>query len=304
MQATELLKSLVPSRMNGHVLFVQGYQLALVKIDDATLPAVFDVLGSACIISKGPLEYFHADKIRFSFGPGTAFHSEGSGPRSTPDGYFVQIAQTVDAGEDQEAADKVASVVGLLGAWGGLNAVYEKYFEYRLDLATNQIGVHTPSIVNPLSTEVTDFNRLSILHDLSKSILSLPADDQARYGLSFRWFAQSLTHSGVDSFLELWIALESFLMKTTNIRPINEILAAMYSIALRVVQKDFLVGRLQSFRSRIVHKGHRLPVHSLLSDYLQAIYMDSLFFKLAGKHEGRSRAMLLLHSKELSRLLR
>jgi hypothetical protein len=302
-QATELVKSLIPSRMKARVLWVQGYQLALVKIDDATLPAVFDVLGSACIFSKGPLEYFHADKIRFSFGPGTAFQSEGSGPRSTPDGYFVQIVQTVDAGDIQEAADKVASVAGLLGAWGGLNAVYEQYFEYRLDIAKDQIGVATPSIINPLSTEITDFNRIPILDALSSSILSLPADDQARYRLSFRWFAQSLTHSGVDAFLELWIALESLLMEKTDIKPINELLSTMYSTPLKAVQKDFLVGRLQDFRSRIVHKGLRLPVHSLVTDYLQAIFMDSLFFKLIGRHENRSRSMLLRHAEELRRLL-
>lgn len=304
MQATDLVKSLIPSRINGRVLLVQGFQLALVKIDDATLPLVFDVLGSVCVISKGPLEYFHADKIHFSFGRGTAFHNEGSGPRTTPDGYFVQIVQTVDAGDDQEAADRIASVVGLFGAWGGLSAVYEKYFEYRLDLSKNQIGIHTASIVNPLSAEVTDFDRIPMLHAISKGILSLPANDQTRYGLSFRWFAQSLTRSGVDAFLELWIALESLLMKTTNVKPINELLATMYSIPLNVVQKDFLIGRLQSFRSRIVHKGHRLPVHSLLTDYLQAIYMDALFFQLVGKHEGRSRAILLSHAEELSRLLR
>lgn len=134
-------------------------------------------------------------------------------------------------------------------------------------MAKNEIGIATPSIVNPLSTEVTDFNRILILEALSKSILSLPEDEQGRYRLSFRWFAQSLTHSGVDAFLELWIAFESLLMKTTNIKPINELLSAMYSIPLQVVQKDFMVGRLQSFRSKIVHRGYMLPVHSLLNDY-------------------------------------
>ncbi len=57
-QATELLKSLIPSRFRGRVLWVQGYQLALVKIDDAALPAVFDVLARYASSQRGCLNTF------------------------------------------------------------------------------------------------------------------------------------------------------------------------------------------------------------------------------------------------------
>lgn len=97
-------------------------------------------------------------------------------------------------------------------------------------------------------------------------------------GLSIQWYFDSLNSSGVDKVLKCWFAMETLGMPDgTDIRPLNEILSRAYGISYQEVTQRFGVGRVYGFRSEIVHQGKIVPIHYMLSDYMESLYVDILF---------------------------
>lgn len=61
---------------------------------------------------------------------------------------------------------------------------------------------------------------------------------------------------GVDAFLKYWIAIEIIAMPdSSNIKHLIEILADIYEIRKEDAKKNFGVGKIFGFRSKIVHHG-------------------------------------------------
>ena len=65
----------------------------------------------------------------------------------------------------------------------------------------------------------------------------------------------------------------------------------------------FLLGRLHGYRSKIVHAGSRDPLHHLLLDYLEAVFVDCLYHSLGQVVPGRSSELLSQQRPEIQRVL-
>jgi Apea-like HEPN len=146
-------------------------------------------------------------------------------------------------------------------------------------------------VVNPFSLPAPSISdgSLSLIEAANKMILSLEELKQNKALLSLRWFEQSQFElSGIDKFLKSWIAVETIGMPdTSNIRPLIESLAQAYGETSEEIKKKYKIGRLLDLRSRIVHDGLIFPIHSSLSTYVEALYVDALYIFLGLKSERR-----------------
>jgi hypothetical protein len=134
---------------------------------------------------------------------------------------------------------------------------------------------------------------------------SLGPDVARRLRLANRWFV-SAVHSGggIDAFLKYWIALETLAMPdTTDVRPINELLARSYDVTPSEAAQRFGVGRLFGLRSRIVHDGQIVSVSGLLLGYIEAIFFDTLAAALQLAPEHRAAAVQTDPDWDFPRLL-
>jgi hypothetical protein len=136
----------------------------------------------------------------------------------------------------------------------------------------------------------------SALHLLSQSSVNLQTlseNMQNRVKLSLRWYGKSLREQAIDSFLSVWIAIEVIGMPdTSNVRPVIESLANIYQLDYQTAVVRFRFGRIHNFRSKIVHDGKMFIIHSLLTQYLEAIYIDLLIQTLNLPQERRTEKVL------------
>jgi hypothetical protein len=118
------------------------------------------------------------------------------------------------------------------------------------------------------------------LRALAQALSASPAAERPRLSRSLRWLADGMAKQDADGLLSMWIALEILVMEDTNIRPINERLAASYGIAYEEATRLFHVGRLYNLRSNIVHDGFTGRVSPNVTRYMRAVFMDCLCHEL------------------------
>jgi len=86
---------------------------------------------------------------------------------------------------------------------------------------------------------------------------------------------------GTDAFLKCWFAFETLAMPdTTDIRPLQEMMAEIYGIPVDEGAARFRLGRLYGRRGRIVHDGDLRPVDARLQRYVEAVFVDVLRHRL------------------------
>ena len=193
---------------------------------------------------------------------------------------------------DKETKESINVVEGLLSALNSPNIVYEKVFENIVELSPIKTTAFSPVFVMLNHPPNLDSSALQLLSQASVNLHALPEDVKNRVELSLNWYSRSLVR-GLDGFISIWIAIEVIGMPdTSNIKPAVETLAKLYQIDYRTAVNRFQLGRIQDFRSKIVHDGKLFPVHSLLSTYMEAIYIDLLTEKLNLPHEERAEKVL------------
>jgi hypothetical protein len=300
MHIHNLIRDLTPDEWREFTMLVSGYQVLLSKGEVPT--ALLDLAGVRCWFRTGRLTYYHVERIRFG-DEGSAKFAGGMEVRNTPAGVWLIIATPVTGGDQLAAETRIAAAVGLLIAWGGKNVVYDKYFDMTYRYEGNQAGVWSP-IVAPASLAAPDLSLLHTLTPLSTGLCSLGEADRSRVQLSLRWFADSFSRVDVDAFLSRWIAFEVLTMPDPNVKHANQLLAQAYEMTRSEAAHIFMVGRLQGFRSSVVHGGRREPIHHLLLDYLEALFVDCLYHILSAGPIGRARGLLLRQQQEIRRVLR
>ncbi|HKB64568.1 MAG TPA: hypothetical protein VKC61_01855 [Pyrinomonadaceae bacterium] len=90
---------------------------------------------------------------------------------------------------------------------------------------------------------------------------------------------------------------------TTNIVPLVESMARIYSISKDEARKKFLIGRLFGIRSQIVHNGMIIPIEDKLLQFLDAVYADLLYEQLGLVTEHRAETLLSSKGLKLEDLL-
>ena len=223
--------------------------------------------------------------------------------RNTPDGVWLIATAPIVSGDEQSAKNSILSAAGLVSAWGGRNATYDKYFDFVCECSMDRVSVCSPTILNPAALRSPDFCAAVELVALSDGFSKQSDDDRARIELALRWFADSFHRFGVDAFLSLWVALEVLTMSTTNVKDANVMLSRAYCVSVATASQRFLLGRLQGYRSSIVHGGDRGPIHHLLLDYLEAVFVDCLYHSLGQVVPKRASKLLSQQGPELQRVL-
>ncbi len=92
--------------------------------------------------------------------------------------------------------------------------------------------------------------------------------------------------------------------RTTNIRPLIEILAKGYSISIDQAKEKYGIGIIYGLRSRIVHDGEKPLITSYLLDYIKAVYLDILLAILGFPIECQAEEILKGSNFELESFLR
>lgn len=293
------------TNLAGSSVWISLYRIQRITQADLPLPRSFDLCDVRAHVFYGMLKYpakitvvgFSEKELRFK--------TPDSLSKETEKGANLLLLTPLrvdgSSGDEARAKERTFAAVGLLAAVNGRNMVYEHLAEFEQHMDTSTTRVHAV-VENPYVFTAPDLSaeRLQLISTASRAINVLDSATQNRIRLSLRWL-QSATHGGggVDSFLKYWFAIETLGMPdTTNIVPLVESMARIYSISKDEARKKFLIGRLFGVRSQIVHNGLIIPIKDKLLQFLEAVYADLLYEQLGLATEHR--AETLLSSKGLN----
>jgi hypothetical protein len=253
---------------------------------DVPSPAVLDI-GShvRCVLFFGTIRYWDAAAARIV--PIAADHltvdMANVREKETDLGPLTLVAtpSSIDGVDVPEPTyrQRIQTAVGLLIAWEGRNITYERLFENDVGVGTNAVSAVGPTLENPMYFPAPDLSpgRLTLIGSAAAAIDALSPEVQRRVELSIRWYEAGVCSSGVDSFLRLWVAIETLGMpSTTDIGPLINLLARAYGVSAAEIRRHYQIGRIFGLRGSIVHDGHRGPIHGHLLDFLAAVYADAL----------------------------
>ncbi len=301
MHVQDLIRNLITCEWQSIPVLVSGYQVLFSK---GTPPSDgLRIVGTLCWFISGSLTYYHVERIRFG-DQSTAKYSGGMEVRNTPEGMWLMVVTPVSGGDQRSAENRVLAAVGLMAAWGGRNTTYDKYFDFIYRYEKNEASVWSPTIINPASLVSPDLSSSSTLLALARGCDALGEKDRTRIYLSLRWFAESFYRFDTDAFLSLWVALEVLTMPDTNVKHANRLLSAAYNMPIAEVSRRFMLGRLQGFRSDIVHGGKKDPIHHVLLDYLEALYVDCLYHVLDNSIPRLADDLIRKQGTEIQRVLK
>ena len=217
----------------------------------------------------------------------------------TPNGYYLLLItpEKINGVEIKENVikEKIANSLSILRAINGRNMAHKNIFEQVISLKNNEIVLYSPIIQNLHWFKSPNLSEeyIKLFTSVSETIDKISVEEQKKILLSLRWFNASLNESGVDALIKIWIALETIGMpNTTNIKPLNERLEKIYCIGLEEVQSQFKIGRIFGLRSKIVHNGYAKPVSSLITEYLEDVYVDIFFDYIGQASEYRAATRL------------
>ena len=193
---------------------------------------------------------------------------------------------------ESETRNSIIVAEGILSALNSPNMVYEKVYENIVELSPIKTTAFSPTVLTINQPPNLQPPALQLLSQASVNLQAFPENVRNRVKLSLRWYSKSSV-KGLDGFLSIWVAIEVIGMPdTSNVKPAVESLAKIYQVDYRTAVNRFQLGRIQDFRSKIVHDGKMFPIHSLLILYLEAIYVDLLMEALNLPHGRRAEQVL------------
>ncbi len=262
---------------------------------------ILDLPGIRAIMIYGSAKYIDNSGFEITYKQnGSPTIKPNPAPSTTEEGGHLLLVHPliVDGKKESEAYVKkrVSAYAGLFAAHFGLNCAFKLEFENIIECGQGNPSVHSPVFINPLVFGKPNFSpeHFSLFKALTES---LPRLDEAllnRLELSLHWFESSTRNIvGMDSFLQMWIAIEVLAMPdTSNIRPLNDLLAGYYGITSQEAAERFKVGRILGLRSRIVHDGEKIPIHQDFSRYLENLYSDLVYATLSVPCQRRAESII------------
>jgi len=219
--------------------------------------------------------------------------------RTSPRAFYTLFLSPFDtaAGVNDEPRIRqlIGTTVGLVAAFNGGALVFERVFDNVIDLVTGQLTGFSAAFKTPVAYGQPRFSTgdLAVVDDASKALSQRDEMLQARVRVALQWFHDALHDDTQDEFIKLWVAVEALAMPdTTNVKPVNEILASSYGITAQDAAKRFGVGKLHGMRSRILHRGEQLAIHGDLTNYVRALFTDVLLAVLGLSAQHRADAYM------------
>lgn len=293
-------------------VWITGFQIANVAAENFSTPFTKINLGDVvALILFGELNYLDPGNIVFDFSVPGQLHVNAPPPvqkRSPIGGWLLLMTPFVVDGAQRSEAEvrqNISAAAGFLAAFNGRNMVYEQVFHNVLEVQSGRLTIFSVTVVNPSTYPTPDLSsqRLNLIETAKSHLSQQPTASGNRVLLSLRWYEASLRSTGVDSFLQAWIAIEVLVMDDTNIRPINDALSRIYGIAPEEAKRRFNVGRIFGIRGRIVHNGELISISQPVTDYLEAIYVDVLYEILGLATEHRVDAQINSPTTNILRIL-
>jgi hypothetical protein len=261
---------------------------------------------SLVLLFWGSVPYVTHPKLQHRATESLQFEIDASGMQQVaPEGPYTLIV-VPQAGSEYESRQALDLSAGLVAAVLGRNIAYQLVFDNTVNLVQDNTTVFSPIARNPLADDPPDLTDVGIeeLKLVLPSISGLPELVRNRVEFALHWHEEAARSPATDQFLKRWIALEALGMsERENIRPLNESLAISYGLSVQEAAARFSVGRIFGFRSRIVHRGERLPVHGVLEQYVEALFRDVLFQKIGLPPRGFAAAITSVPSFDLRAFL-
>lgn len=277
-------------------LYIEAYELALVPGDVPRKVFRFDEI--VVLIKSVSLDYLEMAGIKVKFGKDRQVEMSAEHRISTSDFspklITIQPRQSSNPNGDVELVDRSSEYVSLLISTNYRNIACRRLFAHTVRISDGSMMVAGELIRLPFDLPVPDLtydvlNRFPRCH---KEIARRDPSQRQKITLSLHWHIKGIQGDGLDSFLSLWIALETLTMTSTNISGLNEALAAAYATTTSSAATEFGAGRLFGLRSAIVHNGVRKRISTDLTDYMECLYADLLVHNLLGESLGRARGFL------------
>lgn len=273
------LKDLLPqSWLKGkNTIWIRSYlSLGFEKNMFPTGPKVIDLDDVRVILLYGSTPYTKMNlEVESSETPVFKyFFSQGMTPKG---GHLLLITPYKDNKNTNEIIDEKA---GFLTLFWSHNALYKKLFDNILTIPEMSVSGLGPVFMNPATfpKPIISEEAIRCIKDAHTNFIKLDLFIRNRIQLSLAWFHQSFHTLGIDMFLKRWFAIEALAMsEQENIKPLNQILAKAYNITYSEAVQQFGLGKIYGFRCDIVHRGKIYSIHSLLTDYLEAIYCDVIY---------------------------
>lgn len=283
-------------------LWVSAYRVFRIPKETFTSgPIVIELSKLVAILLYGKMNYLHTQDLTWELTDNEILQLKTIAPsfQETNEGTYLLLIAPFDIngekGSEQRTSQLITEAVALLTSHYGRNIAYDKVYDNRVHMSSGEVSCFTPSILNPSSMNAPALNKDSVeaLTLADSTLYSLESNIQQRIRLSLRWYEASLNDRDIDAFIKSWIAIETIAMPdTSNIRPVNEQLSEIYHIPYKQAKDHFQIGKLAGLRSDIVHDGKIVPMHSKLSDYMDAIYADLLFHALGLPAQYRAKTIL------------
>lgn len=293
-------------------IFVAAYRaLHADNIQLKTGAVIFDFDRVRAILAYGILNYIDPSgtKIKFDSESNATIEISIENAKTEEGSHLILITPyDLDGvpGNEAEARSRIKSTVGLLTALHGRNIAYRVVFENVVGVGDDKTTVVSPIFENPNWFPKVDMaaDKIALTSIVGQKVALLEEARRTRIELSLRWFENALYDMGVDAFLKYWIAIETLGMPdTSDIRPLNELPSAAYSVSSDDVKHLFKIGRIFGLRSRIVHDGQIIPFHAQLGRYVEALYVDLLLAILDLPSERRLERVLAQKGFDLNSYL-
>ena len=255
-------------------------------------------LGDAlALILYGSPSYFTAPTVTLQSSDIPVFaHSPVATVVAQEGAYLVLILKYSPPTEtDYQARVRELTLRSLLGTVLGENIVYSRLYQNAVRLNPLEVSIIGPAFRNPGSNPPPDISddRLARARELNAAIGAIEEHERNRVLLSLRWHGEARDGSGIDAFIYQWVALEALGMTDRkNVAPLNGALATAYGITIPEARARFQLGKIFSFRSRIVHSGFIPSINSALLDYLRALYKDVLWQRVGFPSEHAAEEVL------------
>lgn len=283
---------------SGHhdALYIEAYELALAP--EAVSRKIFRFENIIVLIKSASLDYLEMAGVKIKFGEQRQVKVSAEHRVSTsefsPKLITIQPHQRSDGNRESELAERSLEYISLLVSTNYRNIACRRLFVQIAGMQDGLIAVGGAHIRLPFDLPAPDLSA-EALSRFPRCREKIDRSDPARkrkISLSLHWHIKGVQADGLDSFLSLWIALETLTMTSTNVSEMNVALGAAYGIAPALASLEFGAGRLFGLRSRIVHNGVRKRVSADLTDYMECLYADLLVHELLGESLGRARELL------------
>ena len=259
---TDLVPTEWVNSETGPLVWFTAFRIVnLTKEDLSSRPITVDLLGVHAIIFYGTFPYLDLTLTKWELGneSNVQVHVPDLKVNNSREGACLILFSRYLEGDpiygEAETQKRIASVKALFASVCGQNIVYERICDNVINLQDGRFMGFAPVFKNPhvIPAPKIDETTISVLQLAAKTITARSKVDQSRILLALHWYETALNDDGIDAFLKYWIALEVLVMPdTTNIGPLNSLLAQAYKITTQDVgEKFFLLVGFSVFEAKL-----------------------------------------------------